>query len=165
MHYILFGTQIGKVQEKEEALKDGGGLCWAGGEGGMRRGGRAYPSTAPGHTCLKPQCFRSLARGYCCSIVLEHCRVRWLQAGVLNHSFLVEMGLPWWLRWEKECVQSNTGNPGLILGWKEPLLQGRWQPTPVFAWRIPQTEKPVGCRESDKMIEQLSTFTFPNIST
>ena len=61
----------------------------------------------------------------------------------------------------KACMQSNIGNPGLI-----PRL-GR-APSPgevathsrILAWRIPQTEKPVGCRESDKM-SNLALSLFP----
>lgn len=101
------------------------------GERGNEARRQGLPQHSPRSHVSEALVLPPLARGYCCSVVLEHCRVRWLQAGVLNHSFLVEVGLPWWLRWErmraKQCVKPGLGIPRL----ERAPSPGR-QPTPYF---------------------------------
>ena len=41
----------------------------------------------------------------------------------------------------------NAGDirdPGLIPGWEDPLKEGMATHSSILAWRIPQTEEPVG---------------------
>ena len=46
------------------------------------------------------------------------------------HKFYMDIGLPWWLRWQRICLQSRR--PGFN-GWvKKTPWRRAWQPTPVF---------------------------------
>jgi len=38
----------------------------------------------------------------------------------------------------------NTGVPGSILGWEDPLKKGMATHSSILAWRIPWTEEPCG---------------------
>ena len=38
----------------------------------------------------------------------------------------------------------NAGNPGLIVGWEDPLEMGMATHSSILAWRIPWTEEPGG---------------------
>ena len=35
------------------------------------------------------------------------------------------------------------------LGWEDPMKEGMATHSNILAWRIPWTEEPVGCKESD----------------
>ena len=48
----------------------------------------------------------------------------------------------------------NAGDPGLILGWEDPLEKEMATHSSILAWRIPWTEEPgglqsMGSKESD----------------
>ena len=60
---------------------------------------------------------------------------------------LPSSGLPWWLRWQRICLQCRK------LGfhpWVKKIRWGRaWQPTPVFlSGTIPRTQKPGGLQST-----------------
>ena len=53
------------------------------------------------------------------------------------------MGLPWWLRWEKNllAVQETWVRS---LGQEDPLEEGVATHSSILAWRTPWTEEPGG---------------------
>ena len=58
------------------------------------------------------------------------------------YYFLI--GLPWWLRLDKES-SCNAGDLGLIPGWGRPPGEGNdWLPTPVFLPGESHGQKPGG---------------------
>ena len=58
----------------------------------------------------------------------------------LGHAFI---GLPWWLRWQRICLQcKRTGFD--LLGWEGPLEKEMTTHSNILAWRIPWTDEPGG---------------------
>ena len=63
------------------------------------------------------------------------------------------MGLPWWLRWERLCLQ--CGKPGFGPWIRKIPWRRAWQPTPVFlpgeshGQRDLEGCSPWGAKESD----------------
>ena len=52
----------------------------------------------------------------------------------------------------------NAGDPGLILGWEDPLEKGKATHFSILAWRIPRTVQCMGLQS--ETTEQLSLSTF-----
>ena len=81
-----------------------------------------------------------------------------LEKGQATHSSV--LGLPWWLRWQRICLQ--CGRPGLDPWVGKIPLRRAWQPTPVFRPGESHGQKNLvgyslwGCRELGTT-EQLST--------
>ena len=64
-----------------------------------------------------------------------------LEKGYATHSSI--LGLPWWLRWSRICLQ--CGRLGFELWVGKILWRRAWQPTPVFLpGESPWTEEPGG---------------------
>ena len=71
--------------------------------------------------------------------------------------------LPWWLRWQRICLQ--WGGPGFD-PWVGKILRGRkWQPTPVFLPGKPHIQRSLVATDhrvaqSQTRLKQLSTHTW-----
>ena len=61
----------------------------------------------------------------------------------------------------------NAGDPGWILGWKDPLKKGMAAHSSVLVWEIPWTEESVGLQSTGNRVEcnrVTDTFTFFTVS-
>ena len=45
---------------------------------------------------------------------------------------------------ESACNAGDSGDPGSIPGWEDPLVMGMATYSSILAWRIPWTEEPGG---------------------
>ena len=69
------------------------------------------------------------------------------------------LGLPWWLRQKRICLQCRT--PSYLLGQEDPLEKGMATHSSVLAWRIPWTEEPGGLQSTGLQSQtRLSDFHF-----
>ena len=57
------------------------------------------------------------------------------------------MGLPWWLRWEKNVLAMQE-TWVRSLGGEDPLEEGVATHSSILAWRTPWTEEPGGLQST-----------------